>query len=344
MLFMVKKYQGKKTNMNRKKNSLMVLFASVAMLAGCGATSSNSGSSSNTSTKDSSSIVVFDTTQKVVPYTRDTTSGTREGFMEKIDLASAKKDDSLLKETVQAVSSNGDMIQKLSADEYGIGYFSHDSITDASNLGVKVLNYEGTEATESNILDGTYKLSRTFNYCIAKETDEVKKMIVDAFVAYLSTSEGLTTIQSNGGIVEIKTTTPSWKDIKANYSGIENDHSSLTINFGGSTSVEKIAKALSADFSSRAGNFQAKHNHTGSGDAYKSTQGSSALTLDIGFASREFNLTSGEPLAEGTYGKICIDGIVVGVSNKNPLTNITASQCKNIYSKTGTITTWSDLN
>lgn len=331
----------RKEKMKRKIMVLALSLASMGLLASCGTTSS----SSTTTTKgdSTSSGRAFDKTQSVVPYTRDTNSGTREGFMEKIGLEAAKKDNSPLKTTVQEVASNGAMIQALSTNEYGIGYFSHDSIKDASDLGVKVLNYGGVEPTETNILNGTYKLARSFNYCYANETDATKKTIVDAFVAYMSTSEGLTTIKSNGGIVEIKTTTPTWASIKGNYVGIENDHSTVTINFGGSTSVEKIAKALGADFSTRAGNFKANHNHTGSGDAYKNTQGTGAGTLDVAYASREFKLTDGEPLATGTYGKVCIDGIVIGVSDKNTLTNITAENCLNIYSSTGTVSKWNEI-
>jgi phosphate transport system substrate-binding protein len=264
--------------------------------------------------------------------------------MGKIGLDAAAKSDASLKTTVQQVTSNGDMVQKLSTDEYGLGYFSHDSIDNAKSLGVKVLNFENVEPTEKNILSGSYLLARNFNYCIAQETDAVKKTIVEGFVAYMGTSEGMTTIKANGGIVDIKTTTPSWSTVKANFANIEADHKSVTINFGGSTSVENIAKALSADFSKRAGNFVASHNHTGSGDAYASTQGAKKGTLDIAFASREFKLTDSEPLAAGTYGKVCIDGIVVGVSDKNPLTNITAAQCKSIYDKANTtVSKWSDI-
>ena len=285
----------------------------------------------------------FDASQNIVPLTRDSESGTREGFMEKIGLSDAYKSNSPLKATVQEVTSNGDMVQQLSSNEYAIGYFSHDSIETAEESGVKVLTYNGVEASEENILSGEYELARNFNYCVAQETDATKKLIVDAFVAYMSTSEGLTTIQANGGIVNITPTTPSWTTVKSQFPGIEDDHSSITINFGGSTSVENIAKALSADFSSRAGNFQAAHNHTGSGDAYTSTQGSKAGTLDIAFASREFKLTDGEPLAEGTYGLVCIDGIVIGVNSSNSITNITADQCKNIYWVEGNINTWTDI-
>ncbi len=200
--------------MKRKIMVVALSLASMGLLASCGKDSSSTTTSKDDST---SSADTFDKTQAVVPYTRDTNSGTREGFMEKIGLDSAKKDNSSLKTTVQEVASNGAMIQALSTNEYGIGYFSHDSIKDASDLGVKVLNYGGVEPTETNILNGTYKLARSFNYCYANETDATKKTIVDAFVAYMSTSEGLTTIKSNGGIVEIKTTTPTWASIKGNY-------------------------------------------------------------------------------------------------------------------------------
>lgn len=286
----------------------------------------------------------FDKSQKIKAYTRDSNSGTREGFMEKIGYKDGSKDDSKLNARVERVASNGDMLSSLESQTYGIGYFSFDSKEEAATKNIKILNFEGVEATEDTILGGTYKLARDFNYCVAEETDETKKLIVNAFVAFMSTSEGLATIKANGGVCKVSATTKSWNEIKANYAGIENDHSSVTINFGGSTSVEKIAKALSSQFKSLAGNFQANHNHTGSGDAYKKTQGSEKGSLDIGFASRAFHTTSDEALTEGTYGKICVDGIVIGVSNKNPLTNITADQAKAIYSvDDSTMNTWADL-
>ncbi|MCI1734675.1 MAG: hypothetical protein LKM30_02960 [Bacilli bacterium] len=340
---------------NRTRNMLGMGLLSFVMLTGCNKPTSTASASASTSTSvaastakstsvSTSTAPAFDKTQSIVPYTRDTTSGTRDGFMGKIGLKACATSDAGLKTSVQQVASNGDMITALSTQEYGIGYFSADSITDAAAKGVKVLNYAGVEPTEANILGGTYGLSRNFNYCVAQETDATKKLIVDAFVAFMGTQEGLTIVKTNGGMAKISTTTPSWTTVKTQFTGIESDHSTVTINFGGSTSVEKIARALSADFKTRAGNFVANHNHTGSGDAYKSTQGAQKGTLDIGFASREFNLTSGEPLAAGTYGKICVDGIVVGVSSKNPMTNITADQAKAVYDKTDTATTkWSAL-
>jgi len=326
-------------------------FLAVAALAGCSGTESSSAASSQTpnvsgNPSSETSKNNFDASQKIKPYTRDTTSGTRDGFMTKIGIEKAKSDDSLLKTTVETVTSNGDMISKVAADEYGIGYFSFSSVDDATKQGVKVLKYADVTATEDSILDGTYTLSRNFNYCTRTESDvnnDTKWLIISAFVAYTKTTEGIQDIASEGGLVETSTSTKSWDAIKANFPGIDADHSSITINFGGSTSCEKVAKALSASFSKKSGNFIANHDHHGSGDAFKYTQqDGNDHKYDIAFASREFNAS--ETLADGTFGKLCTDGIVIGVNKANPLTNITGEQAKNIYSKDGTINTWSDLH
>ena len=340
-------------NMNKKIiRSFLPCFLAVAALAGCSGnktSSSTLAASTPASDKGTASSETpkstFDASQTIKPYPRDTTSGTRDGFMTKIGIEKAKSNDTLLKSTVETVTSNGDMIAKVAADEYGIGYFSYSSVDDATKKGVKVLNYAGVQATEDSILDGTYTLSRNFNYCTRTETDvnnATKWLIISAFVAYTKTTQGIQEIASEGGLVQTSTDTKSWNDIKANYPGIDSDHSSITINFGGSTSCEKVAKALSASFSKKAGNFIANHDHHGSGDAFKYTQQTgNEHKYDIAFASREFNAS--ETLADGTYGKLCTDGIVIGVHKDNPLTNITGEQALNIYSKTGTINKWSDI-
>lgn len=116
--------------------------------------------------------------------------------------------------------------------------------------------------------------------------------------------------------------------------------SKITINFGGSTSVEKIAKALTASFATECPRFEAVHNHTGSGDAYKRTQGgekAGANKLDIGFLSRELKADT-EQASAGTSGLICKDGIVAVVNNTNSISNLTKEQLKNIYANE--TTTW----
>jgi len=275
-------------------------------------------------------------------YTRDTTSGTRDGFMTAIGYSAAKSDNSKLATGYIQVASNGDMISSVKNDANGIGYIS---LSTLSNSGVTGLSYEGVKPSETTVLDGTYKMTRNFNYIVrASYTNDKTAQIVAAYRAFLSTSDAKATMKQLGGILSIAATDPTWASIKANYPVTAEDNKAITIHFGGSTSVEEMAKALSKEFSPLCGNFVAEHNHTGSGDAYKRTQGAdkdSANALDIAYASREFS--SSEPAASGTTGKMCTDAIVAAINTSNTkITNITAASLKGIYS--GTITKWSQLS
>ncbi|MDD3171616.1 MAG: substrate-binding domain-containing protein [Bacilli bacterium] len=273
-------------------------------------------------------------------YTRDTTSGTRDGFFTNIDFEAAKADNSGLVTGYVEVDSNGSMINAIKNDEYGIGYISLASLSES---GLKGLVYEGVTPNETNVLNGTYKLTRNFNYIVRSDYSTTKEEeIVEAYLAFLTTKDAKATIQSKDGIIEINSSDPTWDSIKNDYPICQEDNSMVTIKFGGSTSVEKIAKALSSEFSSKCGNFKIEHNHTGSGDAYKRTQGSEkdgANFLHIAFLSRELKDT--EAAATGTSGKICVDAIVAVVNSKNELATINAEILKKIYD--GSITKWSEV-
>lgn len=302
----------------KKIFSLLLLI--VFVLSGCGV-------------KEDASITV---------YTRDSHSGTRDGFFTIIDFKDAIKDNSVLANSYVEVAGNGDMISAVKNDEYGIGYISLSSL-EASGLKGLLLN--NVMPTEENVLNGDYLLFRNFNYVIRDSFDSSKEEeIVKAFVAYINTIEGKATIAGQDGIVEINNNDKSWNDVKLNHPIVNLDNSEVTIKFGGSTSVEKVAKALSADFSKKAGNFKFEHNHTGSSDAYLGTQGENkdkTSKMHIGFASREFKLSTDEVLKEGTYGVICSDAIVAVVNKVNKLTNITTGELKNIFA--GNIKKWSEL-
>lgn len=283
-----------------------------------------------------------DANASIKVYTRDTTSGTRDGFFTTIGFSEAKEDNEPLVEGYVEVASNGDMISAIKNDEYGIGYIS---LASLSTAGVTGLSFEGVAPTEANVLNSTYELTRNFNYITRSEYATTKEeQICEAFIAYLSTSDAKSTIQSKDGILAIASTDPTWDSIKANYPVCSEDNSAVTIKFGGSTSVEKIAKALSAEFALKCGNFVPEHNHTGSGDAYKRTQGTEkdgADFLNIAFASREFKADT-EAAAANTSGKICIDAIVAVVNTANKkVTNVTAKELVEMYD--GTITLWSEL-
>ncbi|MFA5542301.1 MAG: substrate-binding domain-containing protein [Bacilli bacterium] len=302
------------------KKILSLMFLFLLVLAGC-------------SKNEDPSITV---------YTRDTHSGTRDGFFTIIEFKDAIKDNNVLTEGYVEVAGNGDMISALKNDEFGIGYISLSSLATS---GLKGLSFNGVNPTEENVISGEYELFRNFNYVTRINFDNDKEEeLVEAFVAYMGTVEGKATIAGKDGIVEVKSTDKSWNDIKEKYSVVNEDNSDITIRFGGSTSVEKVARALSADFSKKAGNFKYEHNHTGSSDAYIGTQGDGKdgnNKMHIGFASREFKLTSDEQLSNGTYGKLCVDAIVAVVSPNNKISNITNAELKDIYS--GNVGKWSEL-
>lgn len=286
----------------------------------------------------------FDSNSEIKLYTRDTTSGTRDGFFTGIGLSEAKEDNSPLRVMgLGTVESNGDMINSLKNDIYGIGYISMASLEDS---GLKGLSFEGIEPTEENVLNGIYSLTRNFNYIIRNEyIDDEKEQIIEAFLAYLTTQEGKATMKSEGGILEVKASDPTWDSIKNNYEIISKDNSHITINFGGSTSVSKMAIALANEFSNLCGNVNFSHNYYGSSDAFKKTQGEekdSTGYLDMAFASRDFKLDSTESASEGTYGTLCIDAIVVVVNKENTIVNCTKKQLVDIY--TGVITKWNEIN
>ncbi|MFA6801450.1 MAG: substrate-binding domain-containing protein [Acholeplasmataceae bacterium] len=285
----------------------------------------------------------FDESSKISVYTRDTSSGTRAGFMEKIGFEEAVADDSVLVDDF-IIAGNSEIIAAVENDKYAIGYVSLSTLDSSLFKG---LNYEGVEPTEANVLSDDYLLARKFNYMLRDDysvygdlADEYEALS-NAFVAYMGSSEGLATIKAAGGIVDVTSGTP-WATVKLNHPIVDQDNSALTVKFGGSDSVEKIAKALTADFAPKAGNFTPEHNHTGSSNAYKGLNGANsavndALSIMVGFASREFK--DSEPA--NTKGVVAVDAIVIIVNLNNPVTNMTASAIKSIYS--GQVTTWADF-
>lgn len=278
---------------------------------------------------------------KITVYTRDTTSGTRDGFFSNIGFSKAATENTELAKNYVELAGNGDIIQAIKNDEKGIGYISLSTLETST---LKGLSYDGVSATTENVLNGTYKLTRNFNYITRTDLGSTKEgQIVEAFQAFLSTRNALETISSKHGIVNIPDNVKTWNEIKEAYPICKEDNSQITIKFGGSTSVESMAKVLSLEFSSLCGGFITDHNHTGSGDAFKNTQGSekdSVNKLHIGFLSRE--LKESEKAVAGTSGRLCIDAIVAVVNKNNAYSNTSAQELKNIYN--GTITKWSELN
>ena len=161
------------------------------------------------------SSLTSDKTSNIKLYSRESGSGTRECFFEGIGYSAVKSEDNWESSvTVSSQSSNGSMMNAIKSDVDGIGYCSLDSLTTAT--GIKGLQYEGVTASEATVIDGTYKLSRNFNYVIRgdySEADKNRQTAVNAFVDFLSTIEGVAAIKSAGGIVTSSSTT--WASVVA---------------------------------------------------------------------------------------------------------------------------------
>ena len=121
-------------------------------------------------------------------YTRDTSSGTRDGFMKGIGFDEASANESVLVSGFATRDNNG-IMQAMTVDEYGIGYISLASL----NNTVKGVYFNGVEPTFENVVNDTYDLKRPFMYMLRADDDfesEAIKEITYAFIAFLHSTGG----------------------------------------------------------------------------------------------------------------------------------------------------------
>jgi len=277
--------------------------------------------------------------EKINVYTRDTTSGTRDGFFRGIGFADAAADDSVLVSGFVTADNNA-IMAAMNTDVAGIGYVSLSSV----NATIKALSFEGVEANEENVLNNTYGLKRPFVLMRRVDGDYVNDteyQLTLAFMAYITSNEGADVI-ANAGATPVARE-GSWTTMSADFPVCSLDNSAVTLKFGGSDSVQKIAEALSAAFTPACGNVQTENDHTGSGDGYKRTQGDQkdgVVYKHIGYSSRFFR---NEELsnAEETRMQMAWDAIVAIVHKDNPVDGLTAAQLTSIFK--GDFTTWGEL-
>ena len=122
----------------------------------------------------------------VVLIGREAGSGTRDGFESVTDTKNACK-------YRQELTSTGDVITTVGQNENAVGYASLSAVNDT----VKVLTFNGVEASEATVLDKSYNLQRPFVFVTRKDkalskdaqkfldyslSDEAKPFIVKAGV------------------------------------------------------------------------------------------------------------------------------------------------------------------
>lgn len=244
---------------------------------------------------------------------REDGSGTRSAFVEIVDVMKDKND-----MTVQtAIIQNGTdaVMTTVGNTPDAIGYISLGSLNDT----VKAVKIEGVEATDQNIIDGKYPITRPFNIATKGEPSELAQYFIDFIMSKEGqeiAGDGYIAVDSGAAAFEAK------------------DGLTGNIQVGGSTSVAPMVEKMAEKFTELTGvtvDIQASGSSAGMTGAIDGV-------LDIGMASREL---SDEEKAELTPIVIAQDGIAVIVNNENPMEDLTLEQVQKIY--LGELLNWEDI-
>jgi len=124
---------------------------------------------------------------KIIIINRDEASGTRETFLETC-LKPGAGEKAVFYRGAIIVESNGDMVQKVGATPYAVGYCGFGYIQNARQAGGKELSVGGATPTVRNVLNKSYPLQRELYVVhqgpLKEETPEKK------FVDYLLSRDG----------------------------------------------------------------------------------------------------------------------------------------------------------
>ena len=261
----------------------------------------------------------FDTSREISVVSREDGSGTRGAFVElfaiEVKTPSGGKKDMTTKEAVIA-SKTDVMMVNIANDPYAIGYISLGSL----NSSITALDIDGVKATAENVKNGSYKISRPFNIATKGEPSGLTK----DFIAFILSKDGQDVV-SKGYI--------SVKDDAAPYAG---GKMSGKITVAGSSSVSPIMEKLKEAYIARNPKAVIEVQMS---DSTAGMTGAMNGTCDIGMSSRMLKDSEKAQLKDLA---IAYDGIAVIVNSKNPLTNLSSEQVKNLF--TGTSTVWSDIS
>ena len=291
-----------------------------AMAAGCGSgEDTKEATSDNKASKTESTSGDWDSANDITIVSREDGSGTRGAFVELFGIQEEVDGEKVDMTTVDAQVTNNTsvMLTTVAGDEYAIGYVSLGSLDES----VKALKIDGAEATEENIENGSYKVSRPFNIAVKEGNDnEVAK----DFITFIMSTEGQEIVADNGYIPVA--------DTKA-YEGKKTSGNAVV---GGSSSVSPVMEKLIEAYKGVNPNAKIELQTSDSTTGMTSTLEGS---YDIGMASRELKE---EEVGQGLQATvIATDGIAVIVNNANPTEELSSDQVKSIY--TGEVYTWDEV-
>ena len=303
-----------------KMKKFIAVLATVGMVAalaaGCG---SGDDTSADKGTKTGSASSDWDSSNDITIVSREDGSGTRGAFVELFGIQQEVDGEKVDMTTVDAQVTNNTsvMLTTVAGDEYAIGYVSLGSLDES----VKALKIDGAEATEENIENGSYKVSRPFNIAVKEGADNE---VANDFITYIMSTEGQKIVADNGYIPVA--------DTKA-YDGTKPSGSAVV---GGSSSVSPVMEKLIEAYKSVNPNAKIELQTSDSTTGMTSTLEGS---YDIGMASRELKE---EEVGQGLKATvIATDGIAVIVNNDNPTEELSSDQVKSIY--TGETYTWDEV-
>ncbi len=124
--------------------------------------------------------------ENIVVIGREAGSGTRDAFEELLDIKDACS-------YAQELDSTGAVLAKVAATPGAVGYVSLDVVDDT----VSLVSVDGVEASEDNILNGNYLLSRPFVMATMGTISEQSEL-VQAWFAYINSEEGQQVIAGQG--------------------------------------------------------------------------------------------------------------------------------------------------
>ena len=211
-----------------KMKKFIAVLATVGMVAalaaGCG---SGDDTSADKGTKTESASSDWDSSNDITIVSREDGSGTRGAFVELFGIQQEVDGEKVDMTTVDAQVTNNTsvMLTTVAGDEYAIGYVSLGSLDES----VKALKIDGAEATEENIENGSYKVSRPFNIAVKEGADNE---VANDFITYIMSTEGQKIVADNGYIPVA--------DTKA-YDGTKPSGSAVV---GGSSSVSPVMEKL----------------------------------------------------------------------------------------------------
>ena len=246
---------------------------------------------------------------------REDGSGTREAFSEITKVLEKNGDQKNDRTSKDAIIQNSTetVMSTVSSDKDALGYISLGSLNDT----VKALNINGIKASEENVKNGQYKLSRPFLLAYKGKLNDKNQDFVD----FILSDEGQDIVIKNGYVS---------KSSKGKFTS-KNPKGDLLIS--GSTSVTPLMEKLVEEYEVKNPNLNINIQSNGSSAGLTDVKNGAA---DLAMSSR--NLKDSEKLETQ---EMAIDGIAVVVNKENKLENITVENLAQVYM--GNVKEWTEL-